>query len=405
MSLRGWVIACVLGFVVMNVAAQNNTTQQQTTSSDTQYIPLDYIALMREFERASRPTFWQRMGDVISGKSKNDENSNFKFGGNVGVGYTQETEAMFMATGVAQYALKDELPQSFTSLTGMLSLNGSYRLRAIGDLWFSEKERLEYNLGGGVMPVRFWGLGYDMADVNTRSKYTCGNFDAEFLYLRNIVAGLTLGVGVDLQYTDAYNFEPLAEGYLQSAGVNERSAFISGATLVAQYDGRRYSKSGSVRGYFMKVQGEFYPSFMSNQGVNLWNVEATMDYYQPLWYGAVVAVDLYADMWAKNTPWLFWSKIGGDSRMRGYYYGRYIDRNMITAQMELRQTIYGPFGCVVWGGIGSLFSSYSKFDFNKLLPNYGIGVRVAANGRTSFRVDYGFGRNSNGLVINVNEAF
>lgn len=405
MSLRGWLIVLILCFATTSVVAQDNVVQPQSASStSTQYIPLDYLALMREFERASRPTFWQKLGGLISHNQDKTEDKNLQLGGNIGVGYTQETEAMFVATGVAQYSLRDSLPQSYTSLTGMLSLNGSYRARVVGNLCFSEKESVEYNLGGGMMPVRFWGLGYEMADISQRSRYTRGNFDASFLYRRNIAKGLTLGAGINLMYADACDVEPLAEEYLQIAGEKGRSAFLSGVTIAAEYDKRRYGKS-SIRGYFLRLQGQFYPSIIGNQNNKIWNVDFSADYYQPLWYGAIIALDLYADMWTKSTPWMFWSKIGGDSRMRGYYYGRYTDRNMITAQAELRQTIYGPISGVVWGGAGTLFPSYSELDFNKVLPNYGVGIRISTSGGTSFRIDYGFGRHSNGLVINVNEAF
>jgi hypothetical protein len=137
----------------------------------------------------------------------------------------------------------------------------------------------------------------------------------------------------------------------------------------------------------------------------MWHAEATFDYYQPLWRGTVAAFDIYAQLWSQDTPWLLWSKIGGDNRMRGYYYGRYIDRNMATAQIELRQTIYGPISGVVWGGAGTIFSSFKHFDIEQLLPNYGLGLRVAAGEKASLRIDYGFGRHSNGLVVSVNEAF
>ena len=119
----------------------------------------------------------------------------------------------------------------------------------------------------------------------------------------------------------------------------------------------------------------------------------------------MIALDLYADMWSWNTPWLFWAKMGGENRMRGYYYGRYTDRKMATAQLELRQTIFGPISGVVWGGAGSVFASHRLIDLKRLLPNYGVGIRVGALGTTSLRIDYGFGRHSSGLVININEAF
>ena len=91
--------------------------------------------------------------------------------------------------------------------------------------------------------------------------------------------------------------------------------------------------------------------------------------------------------------------------MRGYYFGRYTDRKLATAQVELRQHIYGPFGGVVWGGVGSVVDSHKNIDFSKLLPNYGLGLRIDLGKGSRLRIDYGFGRHSNGVVIGMNEAF
>lgn len=388
--------------VVMSVAAQRVT--HVDTLDYNSYAPIDYAAIMRELERASRPTAWQRFTNLFGRSSEPQADKNFNLSGNVGVGYSQETSAMFVATGTAQYLLRDDLPQSFTSLSGMVSVNGFYRLQVAGALLFSEKDRLEYNIGGGEMPIRFWGLGYDVADNATRSKYTMGSVSGDVSYIRHITRGLAVGAGVEATYLNAYDIEPLAEEYLLMAGASERKLFTAGLSLMAEYNGKSYD-GNILRGYYAKLSGTFYPQALGNHTNNMWHAEATFDYYQPLWRGAVAAFDIHAQLWSQDTPWLLWSKIGGENRMRGYYYGRYIDRNMITAQVELRQQIYGPISGVVWGGAGSLFTSFNQIDIKEVLPNYGVGVRFAAGGGISLRVDYGFGRHSNGLVIHVNEAF
>ena len=388
--------------VVMSVAAQRVT--HVDTLDYNSYAPIDYAAIMRELERASRPTAWQRFTNLFGRSSEPQADKNFNLSGNVGVGYSQETSAMFVATGTAQYLLRDDLPQSFTSLSGMVSVNGFYRLQVAGALLFSEKDRLEYNIGGGEMPIRFWGLGYDVADNATRSKYTMGSVSGDVSYIRHITRGLAVGAGVEATYLNAYDIEPLAEEYLLMEGASERKLFTAGLSLMAEYNGKSYD-GNILRGYYAKLSGTFYPQALGNHTNNMWHAEATFDYYQPLWRGAVAAFDIYAQLWSQDTPWLLWSKIGGENRMRGYYYGRYIDRNMITAQVELRQQIYGPISGVVWGGAGSLFTSFNQIDIKEVLPNYGVGVRFAAGGGISLRVDYGFGRHSNGLVIHVNEAF
>ncbi len=397
MCKRGWLIALIFCFVATGVVAQ-----QTTSSPQTRYIPLDYAAIMRELERASKPTLWQRL--TRGAKENQNEQKAFNISGNIGVGYSQETSAMVVASGVMRYAVTQSAPTSTTALTAMGSLNGFYRLQASGKTYFSAKDRIEYNIGGGVMPVRFWGLGYEAAENNARSKYTRDNIDASLQYVRKIVAGFSLGAGADYLYATARDIEPLAEEYLHSSGITRTSAQSVGFNLMAEYDGRRFDNN-LTSGYFLRVQSALHPKSLGDHSTSLWHIEATANYFQPIWRGGMIALDLYADMWSWNTPWLFWAKMGGENRMRGYYYGRYTDRKMATAQLELRQTIFGPISGVVWGGAGSVFASHRLIDLKRLLPNYGVGIRVGALGTTSLRIDYGFGRHSSGLVININEAF
>jgi outer membrane protein assembly factor BamA len=262
------------------------------------------------------------------------------------------------------------------------------------------------NLGGGYMPVRFWGLGYKEAQKNKVAKYMRSDFRSEVEYMRHIVGGVSLGAGVEFRYASCQDASDKALQYLQNSGTNSLSASTTGIGATIKYDGRYYiSQENTTKGVFVQLGGAVHPKALGSHHNTLWHIEATANYYQPLWRGGMLAFDLFADMWSWETPWQFWAKVGGDNRMRGYYYGKYTDRNMISAQVELRQRIYGILSGVVWGGAGSVFSKYKYFDIDHLLPNYGVGIRVAIARNLSFRVDYGFGRHSRGLIINVNEAF
>ena len=137
MGKRVWLISVLICFAVMDVAAQA-VSYRDSIGGVTYYTPIDYSALMRELERASRPTLWQRLTGATSQRKSNAQERKITLAGNLGVGYTQLTNAMFTATGTAQYRLQPELPQSFTSLSAMVSVNGFYRLHAAG-----ERERAE----------------------------------------------------------------------------------------------------------------------------------------------------------------------------------------------------------------------------------------------------------------------
>lgn len=91
--------------------------------------------------------------------------------------------------------------------------------------------------------------------------------------------------------------------------------------------------------------------------------------------------------------------------MRGYYGGRYIDNNMLSAQLELRQHIFDRIGCALWAGGGGVFSSYDNLRWKNILPNYGIGLRVEIKHNVNARIDYGFGKGTGGFVFAIGEAF
>ena len=92
--------------------------------------------------------------------------------------------------------------------------------------------------------------------------------------------------------------------------------------------------------------------------------------------------------------------------MRGYYYGRYRNNNIISAQIELRQTIWQMIGGAVWVGGANLWGKYNKFQLSNTLPNYGLGARITITDNLRLRVDYGFGKDGqNCFILSINEAF
>ena len=119
-----------------------------------------------------------------------------------------------------------------------------------------------------------------------------------------------------------------------------------------------------------------------------------------------MAYDLHAMFNYGDTPWTMLALMGGSYRMRGYYEGRYRDKQMIEAQVELRQKIYGRSGVVVWAGAGNVFPDLGRFRWNQTLPNWGLGYRWEFKKRMNVRLDYGFGKKGQGgFMFGINEAF
>ncbi len=112
-----------------------------------------------------------------------------------------------------------------------------------------------------------------------------------------------------------------------------------------------------------------------------------------------------------QSPFYLLPALGNDQIMRGYYSGRFRDRNLIAGQTELRYRIDERFGIVGFIGTGEV--SHDAFSAHDLKPNYGGGVRYFFDLQKglSIRVDYGVGEKrpgesrQSGLYISLGEAF
>lgn len=407
-------ILLIIGFVLAaSVAAQAKSVYVEQDSTFVQrkqiYDPTDYAQVRANLEWASKKSFWQRAVERLRAPLfKNNPEDKFNYTGSVGLGYTTETGVMFSAKAAAIYDREIggpfDYPSTLSASAGV-SVTGFYAINIAGNNFFTDgKNRLSYGVDLSSLPIRFWGLGYEAADVNRRANYKKKYHIAKVRYMRHIVDKFWLGANLDFRYGYGGELDAQAKSYLIEAGQTQRSALSAGVGLVAEYDSRN-NRVNTTKGVFLSILAEMRPKMLSDVDSDLWHITAVADFYQPVWQGGVLAVDLYGDLWSSATPWVYWPAVGGDYRMRGYYYGRYIDRKLLSGQVELRQNVYGPLSCCVWGGAASVCPSLKLFDFSELLPNVGLGVRMELGKSGRLRVDYGFGRKSNGLIISINEAF
>jgi outer membrane protein assembly factor BamA len=122
----------------------------------------------------------------------------------------------------------------------------------------------------------------------------------------------------------------------------------------------------------------------------------------------VIALQTYDVFISGEAPFQMLGMLGGSYWMRGYYLGRYRDRNMITAQVEYRFPVWWRFGAVGFAGAGDVASDAGKFRADRFKHSVGCGVRFMfdTRERINARLDFGFGSDDNaGIYAMVLEAF
>ncbi|PWJ43238.1 BamA/TamA family outer membrane protein [Sediminitomix flava] len=121
----------------------------------------------------------------------------------------------------------------------------------------------------------------------------------------------------------------------------------------------------------------------------------------------VLAFQLLGQFSQGDVPFNQLSMIGGEMMMRGYYLGKYRDKNMFGLQTEHR---WLPFkfskriGAAVFAGVGSVSPD---FNFDKLLWSAGGGLRVLLFPKRDIftRLDVGFNPDGYGIYMFIGEAF
>ena len=300
------------------------------------------------------------------------------------------------------------LPPSsiFASVGG--SIRGMYDVRVENTNIFKEgKNRLTINAGFRSMPTRFWGLGYDAAVANAAVQYVANRQSIDATYLRRLYRRIYVGMQLDFIYD--FCGRGTASNITDRLNGERTDYYSAGVSILAEYNSRN-SSIAPTKGVYLSIKGTVRPKPLGNIGATLWRVTATAGYYQQLWRGAVLALDLHGEFNSRNTPWTLYAKLGNEHRMRGYYEGRFTDRNFVSAQAELRQTVWQQLGIAVWGGAGNTFGSLSEFSWRHTLPTYGVGLRWSVKDGIAIRLDYGIGKRingslTNGFIFSVNESF
>lgn len=366
--------------------------------------PIAWAEEPADTAKASLGGVFDWVENYLSETNKPHREKAFDFSLLGGPHYSSDTKFGLGLVAAAQYRhdRSDTIMQPSTvALFSDISTAGFYMIGIRGTHFFpKDRFRLNYKTYFYSFPTKFWGIGYDNAindDNETKYKHLQSKVQVEFL--ARIAPSLYLGPSMVFQYVDGKDMESAALWEGEKLHTMNVAAGIS-----LTYDTRDYATAAS-KGVYVALEQQFFPRFLGNRDYNFSLTELTASTYAPVWKGGVLAMQIHGRFTYGHTPWSMLSTLGGSDNMRGYYDGRYRDKNEADFTVELRQNVYRRSGIVVWGGVGNIFPDFSSFKWSHTLPNYGIGYRWEFKKKMNVRLDLGFGRHTYGFVVSINEAF
>ena len=345
--------------------------------------------LMRYFAESDKPKANKKIDFGIIGGPHYDTDTGLGLGLVASATYSADrTDSLLERSNASLYS--DVTTKAFL----MIGLRGNH--------FFPHRRfRLDYRLYVYTFPSYLWGFSYPQSDDdNNKSKYSRTKFEVMTRLLARLDRYSYLGPIIRYQYVHAYKLKDRAPQLLAGQPMTVTDV---GVGLSYTLDSRDFILNAS-RGWFLQLDLMSTPTFLGNNNT-YYSAEMQLATYHKVWRGAIIAAELHTRQCAGEVPWPMLSDVGSSNRMRGYYEGRYRDKNVIDAQIELRQHIWHRNGIALWVGAAEVFPRYSELRFRRILPNAGVGYRWQFKKGVNVRLDYGFGRNGSGFIFNINEAF
>lgn len=183
---------------------------------------------------------------------------------------------------------------------------------------------------------------------------------------------------------------------------------VSGFGLVLNYD-TRDNLFWPMRGWFVEGLAYFNERFLGSAfRYSRYTLNAAR-YFRMPWKPVdhVLATNVLLDFATGEPPFYQMPMLGGPKRMRGYYEGRFRDRNMLLLQAEYRAPLFWRVGAVAFLNYGLVARHLRTFGLNNSRWTYGGGLRFLLDkqNKINIRVDYGYGRGGGGFYLTVAEAF
>lgn len=328
--------------------------------------------------------------------------------------YTPETELAFGVGGIitfytSEYAL---LRPSKITLSGYYSTKSQYKLTLSPQVYMARNNLfLSANLDYGYYVDKFWGIGSATPDIDEEEYISSGwgmelNLQVPPLlgYIGRYIGHTKTGIIYD--YFNNTIEDKKSNPYLLSGEVSGSEGGISsGLGLIWVWDTRDHIFYPGKGGYH-QVKAIFYQKAFGGS-FNFNRYEADLRQYFPIQQKNVLAFQAFASFVRGNPPFNELSALGGQRTMRGYYQGRYRDKNYLAGQAEYRRHLWRRLGFVAFAGLGDVESETGDFRIKSAKFSGGFGLRFLFNQaeKVNIRADFGFGKNTSGVYFGVEEAF
>lgn len=320
--------------------------------------------------------------------------------------YLPETSLAFGCLGVYLFkAGKDSISRtSNVDFAAIYTLRHQIIIDPIFNI-FTKGEK--YFIKGSILyakfPEYFYGIG-NKTSPDLKEKISYDSFKINGKILRKIKNNLF--AGLQYQYYNTYNVKFLPNTHFTgNSFYGKKGSITSGIGTAILYDSRN-SILTPLRGTYIEISNFFYNKFVGSQ-LKFINFNVDVRKYYKITNKSIIAFQSILILNYGHVPFKQLAFLGGNNILRGYYSGRYRDKQMLVFQTEYRSHLIWRIGYTVFAGLGNVSSHSIITDLTSTKFAGGIGIRykLFKEENVNIRIDFGIGNKSTGLYFTLSEAF
>ncbi|XOV67201.1 MAG: BamA/TamA family outer membrane protein [Fluviicola sp.] len=328
------------------------------------------------------------------------------------VGYTPETSWEFGVSNLYVYNAKRNKENRLSEITGLafITLENQY------GVWFDHAiytDQNKYFSLGKIrlqkFPLLYHGIGSD-TPATPVARIDGLSFTLRERFLRKITENFYGGLELEVSNFSSVTVSERTESYIPPAGIDGFSNFGFGIGLV--FD-ERHNILNPRKGMFVE-SGFIHTNEKLGSTNSFNNFFLDFRYYQPTFKNQIFAYQFYANSVTpfnnSSVPFSQMALMGGESLMRGYYFGRYRDNVLMATQAEYRFLPFPfskRFGATAFCSLGLVSSRLLNAQLSKVKAAGGLGVRfLLFPGKDIYtRFDVAYTNEGFGYYLFVGEAF
>ncbi len=244
--------------------------------------------------------------------------------------------------------------------------------------------------------------------------YTRRMLRADVKGYRRVAGPFYAGVGAFVENYEVVAWAPDAEGrppnFLPGPAYapGAKGGLLVGPAAFAEYD-TRDRRHTTTEGLFLRARFSLFDEGAGSDYTFRW-YEADARFFwavERLGRKWTCANRLFLSGRDERPPFWAMPELGGAAVLRGEPEGRARGRWLVAYQEEVRVPLWWRLGGVLFVDVGDVGFTMADFSFDKAMLTAGGGLRLdlVKDGEARVRLDYGRGKDSQGVYVIFDEAF